>query len=66
MKSYNDDNDITTRDIILIASMLGITLLSLLGLVRAIDDSFCELIWSTLSGDETLQCFNELWSSMLC
>lgn len=66
MKSINEDNDVTTRDIILIVSMLGITLLSLLGLVNSLDESVCSAIWKMLSGDEIVKCFRELLGSILC
>lgn len=66
MKSVNDENDVTTRDIILIVSMLGITLLSLLGLANSLDESVYAVIWNMLSGDEIVNCFRELLGSILC
>lgn len=65
MNSYNEENDITSRDIILIASMLSVVLLTLVGIVYSFDDTVCRNIWEMLSLDKIAECFSQLWRSML-
>lgn len=65
MNSLNENNDITSRDIILLASMLAVVLLTLVGILFSFDKSVCENIWNAIAQSDTVQCFLSLWSKIL-
>lgn len=65
MNSLNENNDITTRDVIVIATMLSVVLLTLIGIVWSFDETVCENIWQAVSQGKSAIIFRELWGRML-
>ena len=66
MNRYNEETDLTTRDIILVGCMLFIMLLAVIGLLNTFSDFAENDFWNMFSGGELWDKFCSLLNNMLC
>ncbi len=66
MNNIKNDTDITTRDIVLLSSMLTIVLLILIGILCTFDENVCYSIWKAISENSVTENFFKLWRSLIC
>lgn len=65
MNSLQENNEITSRDIIILVSMLSVVLLTIVGILLSFDKTVCDSIWHAFSQSNIVKCFVGLWSRML-
>lgn len=66
MNKYSEENDITTREFILLAAMFIIMILSIIGILNALSELASSSIWEMLSLDRILIAFEELIGKLIC
>ncbi len=66
MGKYNEENDITVREFILLGAMLIIMILSVIGLMNALGDIAESSLWEMLSLDKIFDAFIRLLGKMAC
>ncbi len=66
MNNIKNDTDITTRDMVLLGSMLTIVLLTLIGILCTFDENVCLSIWNAISENSVTENFFKLWRSLIC
>lgn len=66
MNKYTEENDITTREFILLGAMLIIMILSIIGLLSALSEIASSSIWEMLSIDKIFSAFAQLVGKLIC